>query len=70
PEAIVERLRTEIFESTGLTASAGIAPNTLLAKVASDQNKPNGNSICNRTVTLSWNLLDGSPFVKSVASET
>lgn len=30
------------LQKTKLTASAGIAPNTLLAKVASDMRKPNG----------------------------
>lgn len=41
-EMVVEELRHKIFEKTGLTASAGIAPNKMLAKVASDVNKPNG----------------------------
>jgi DNA polymerase-4 len=36
------RIRSLIEEETGLTASAGIAPNKLLAKIASDWNKPNG----------------------------
>ncbi len=35
-------LKAEIFHSTGLTASAGVAPNKFLAKVASDMRKPNG----------------------------
>lgn len=41
-EAIAREIRTQIFEETQLTASAGIAPNKLLAKIASDLNKPNG----------------------------
>ena len=41
-KAVVEEIRARIFEKTGLTASAGIAPNKMLAKVASDMNKPNG----------------------------
>ena len=41
-EAVVEEMRRRVFERTGLTASAGIAPNKMLAKVASDLNKPNG----------------------------
>jgi len=39
---LATEIRKQIFESTGLTASAGIAPNKFLAKVASDWNKPNG----------------------------
>ena len=39
---VVNELRSKIFSRTGLTASAGIAPNTMLAKVCSDLNKPNG----------------------------
>ncbi len=39
---IAQEIRQEIFKRTGLTASAGIAPNKLLAKLASDINKPNG----------------------------
>lgn len=35
-------MRSKIQERTGLTASAGLAPNMMLAKVASDMNKPNG----------------------------
>ena len=41
-KAVVEEIRDRIFQKTGLTASAGIAPNKMLAKVASDMNKPNG----------------------------
>jgi DNA polymerase IV len=39
---IAAEIRREIFEETKLTASAGIAPNKFLAKVASDWKKPNG----------------------------
>ncbi|TNN74279.1 DNA polymerase kappa [Liparis tanakae] len=35
-------MRFRIEQKTMLTASAGIAPNTMLAKVCSDKNKPNG----------------------------
>ena len=39
---IAQEIRRIIFEKTQLTASAGIAPNKLLAKLASDFKKPNG----------------------------
>ena len=35
-------IRTEILDRTGLTASAGVSYNKLLAKLASSQRKPNG----------------------------
>ncbi len=40
--ATAEAIRAAIFEETGLTASAGVAGNKFLAKIASDWNKPNG----------------------------
>ena len=39
---IAEDIRRAIFQETGLTASAGVAPNKFLAKIASDENKPDG----------------------------
>ena len=41
-QEIVQEIRERIHTRTKLTASAGIAPNMLLAKIASDMNKPNG----------------------------
>ena len=38
-------LRTQILQHTGLTASAGVSFNKMLAKIASDINKPNGTAI-------------------------
>jgi DNA polymerase IV len=40
--AIAECIRTQIRDEIHLTASAGIAPNKLLAKIASDWRKPDG----------------------------
>ena len=39
---IAEKVRRDILEQTGLTASVGVAPNMFLAKIASDMNKPDG----------------------------
>lgn len=39
---IAEDIRRTIFNETGLTASAGVAPIKFVAKVASDENKPDG----------------------------
>lgn len=41
-ETIAARIRKEILAETDLTASAGVAPNKFVAKIASDQDKPDG----------------------------
>ena len=41
-KALGEALRREIRETCGVTCSVGIAPNRLLAKIGSEQNKPDG----------------------------
>lgn len=42
PENTVKALRQKIFEETECTASAGIGPNLLLARLATRRGKPNG----------------------------
>lgn len=39
---LARRIRSDIREETGLTASAGVGPGKFVAKVASDQDKPDG----------------------------
>lgn len=39
---VAQVIRQQIRAETGLTASAGVAPNKFLAKIASDWNKPDG----------------------------
>ena len=41
-QSVAQRLKHEIKETTGLTASAGVAPNKFLAKIASGWKKPDG----------------------------
>jgi DNA polymerase-4 len=43
--SIAVRLQQAVLDATGLTCSVGIAPNKLLAKMASEFNKPRGVSI-------------------------
>lgn len=42
PEDVARDIKKRIREETGLTASVGIGPNKLIAKIASDMNKPDG----------------------------
>ncbi|KAJ5109515.1 hypothetical protein N7456_006190 [Penicillium angulare] len=42
PEEVVQQMREEILETTKVSVSAGIAANAKIAKIASNQNKPNG----------------------------
>jgi DNA polymerase-4 len=39
---VARRIKAEIRDTTGLTASAGVAPNKFLAKIASGSKKPDG----------------------------
>ena len=42
---VAKRLKSAILETTGLTASAGVAPNKFLAKIASGWRKPDGMTV-------------------------
>ncbi|MCZ2104075.1 MAG: DNA polymerase IV [Comamonadaceae bacterium] len=42
---LARRIQQSIFDATGLTCSVGVAPNKLIAKMASEFNKPNGIAI-------------------------
>jgi DNA polymerase-4 len=43
--ALAQRIQRDVFTATGLTCSIGVSPNKLLAKLASEMNKPNGITI-------------------------
>jgi DNA polymerase-4 len=51
-------IQKSIFDATGLTCSVGVAPNKLLAKMASEFNKPNGIAIVHEDdlETMIWPL--------------
>jgi DNA polymerase-4 len=61
-ESIGSEIRRRIRTRTGLTASVGIAPNKLLAKIASDLNKPDG--MCRIGADNVRDILDGLPIEK------
>ncbi len=54
PEALARRIKEEIFQELGLTASVGVAPNKLLAKIASDFKKPDGLTVIRAEDAKSW----------------
>ena len=47
-------MRTALFLQRGLTTSAGIAPNPMLAKLASSSHKPNQQSIVRRSIARAF----------------
>ena len=56
--SLARLIQKSIFDATGLTCSVGVAPNKLLAKMASEFNKPNGISILHAAdlQTMVWPL--------------
>ena len=49
---IAFEIRSQLFAEMGMTTSAGIAPNMMLAKIASSMNKPNQQSIVRRSIAI------------------
>ena len=69
---IAQEIQRRILEQTGLTASAGVAPNKFLAKIASDMNKPHGITIippANVTAVLETLPVKLIPGVGKVTAE-
>jgi DNA polymerase-4 len=62
PDVIGAEIRRRIAKQTGLTASVGIATNKLLAKIASDLNKPDG--MCRIDAGNLREILDPLPIHK------
>ncbi|VEG13912.1 DNA polymerase IV [Moraxella cuniculi] len=60
--ALANELRAKIYQQTGLTASAGVSHTKMLAKIASDLNKPNGITVIMPEHAQS--LIDSLPIEK------
>ena len=56
PALMASQIRSKIFNDLKITASAGVAPNKFLSKIASEWNKPNG-QYC-----ISLNMIDKFMF--------
>lgn len=54
PVEVARRIRATIRDELGLTGSVGVAPNKFLAKLASDQDKPNGLTVVRRDEVTAW----------------
>jgi nucleotidyltransferase/DNA polymerase involved in DNA repair len=44
-EYIISSIRANVFQKTGLTVSCGVGANKMLAKMASEERKPNNQFI-------------------------
>lgn len=62
PENIAKEIKSAIYNATELSCSCGLASNKLLAKLASDMNKPNGLTIIRDEEAP--NILRGLPVSK------
>ncbi|KAL1192585.1 DNA polymerase kappa [Cardamine amara subsp. amara] len=61
---IAEELRSSVYSVTGLTCSAGVAANRLLAKVCSDINKPNGQFVLQNDRSTVMKFISSLPIRK------
>ena len=64
PEDVLTKLRCEVREKSGIIVSAGMAANTRLAKIASNQKKPNGQFILPNTRVAIMGFLSELPIRK------
>jgi len=62
---VAAELRAKVTAATGLTCSVGIGPNTMLAKIASDRHKPNGQFVIESTREAVLDFLRDLPIRKA-----
>jgi nucleotidyltransferase/DNA polymerase involved in DNA repair len=58
PSAVLSKLRADIYQSCGVTVSAGLAPNMLLARLATAKAKPDGLYVVTPDAAMHQALLD------------
>lgn len=63
-EEAVQEMREKVKRSTGLTCSAGIGPNRMVAKIASDEKKPDGQTYIPPTRQAVLEYMDQLPVRK------
>eukprot|EP00434_Breviolum_minutum_P027457 symbB.v1.2.024275.t1/scaffold2284.1/size83445/3 len=63
-EEAVQEMREKVKSSTGLTCSAGIGPNRMVAKIASDEKKPDGQTFIPPTRKAVLEYMDQLPVRK------
>lgn len=63
-EEAVQEMREKVKSSTGLTCSAGIGPNRMVAKIASDEKKPDGQTFIPPTRQAVLEYMDQLPVRK------
>ncbi|CAD8158227.1 unnamed protein product [Paramecium octaurelia] len=64
PAILCENIRKDIFLATQLTASCGVGPNKMIAKLASEINKPNGLHVVEQSPTAVLSFLEKLPVRK------
>ncbi|TQS33154.1 hypothetical protein Golomagni_06511, partial [Golovinomyces magnicellulatus] len=64
PAEAVDKMRSEVFEVSKITVSAGIAANAKLAKICSNMNKPNGQYVLPKDRTTIMGFMRDLPTRK------
>lgn len=70
PQAEMRSLATLIALETGITASIGIGPNRLVAKMASDVNKPNGLTLLDRRGAYRYFRFQSPELIPGIGPKT